>query len=745
MMTRLLALLSLAAAGTLQAQERRVSGSVRSEADSGAVAAALVTVPGTIIQVRTDSSGRFEFTRPFPGGFRLIVSALGFLPDTVAVTAETDSILASLVPSAVQLAPVEVESEASVARSRFEDLAQLSTITLSATELRRVPTVMEPDVIRAIQLLPGTVAKNDFSIGFNVRGGEDDQNLIQVDGITVFNPSHMAGLFSTFDADAVGRTDFLTGGFPAGYSGRLSSVLDIGIRDGDSTRIRASSLISLLSSKLMFEGPIRNGTSFLLTARRTYMDVVARTIKRNLPYYFTDLLGKVSTRGPNDGRITFTGYWGRDALNLKLVDSTESSDRVDLAFNWGNRLAGVTWQLPLESARLRTRASVSNYTTTLGLLPDLIRYDNAALLLSGSSALAFNPWTGHQVEVGAGIEQYAMRLDLVSPAIGTSLMHSRYRTTVASAFIDEQWSAHRKLLVRPGVRVEHVPQAGFTGISPRVAVKYFLSTTLALTASAGRYYQPVHSIRDQEFPITIFESWISADRNVPVGRADHAVLGIEKWMYRDIQLTLEGYHKRYKNLASPNPVQDLRRQGDEFDPATGTASGVDFLLRRHAGAIRGWIAYTFVKTSRTTGDLTYPPSHDRRHTFNVVFEAPGPLHSRLTVRWGYGSPLPYTEFVGQWEHRRYNPVTHVFDDTNDEPIAGPRNGARYPHYTRLDAGMRWSFRKWGVQWEPYFQVVNVYNRRNVFLYFFDFEAIPPTRTGLSQLPILPTFGVEIRL
>src|SRR6185436_8417182 len=149
---------------------------------------------------------------------------------------------------------------------------------------------------------------------------------IQVDGIPVFNPSHLAGLFSTFDADAVSRTDFLTGGFPAGYSGRLSSVLDIGIRSGDSTRLRGSSQISLLSSKLLLEGPLPKRGSFLITGRRTYMDaVVSAFTKYSLPYYFSDVLGKVSFP-TGAGSLALTGYWGRDALNLNLVDSTVSSE-----------------------------------------------------------------------------------------------------------------------------------------------------------------------------------------------------------------------------------------------------------------------------------------------------------------------------------------------------------------------------------------------------------------------------------
>src|SRR4029079_12801980 len=154
-------------------------------------------------------------------------------PDTVFLPADRDSLVVYLGRSAIPLAGVVVEGADNPARTRFEEMAQLSTVTLSSTELRRVPAVLEPDVLRAIQLLPGTVARSDFSAGYNVRGGESDQNLVQMDGIPVFNPSHLGGAFSTFDPDAISRTEFLTGGFPASYSGRLSSVLDIGVRPGD--------------------------------------------------------------------------------------------------------------------------------------------------------------------------------------------------------------------------------------------------------------------------------------------------------------------------------------------------------------------------------------------------------------------------------------------------------------------------------------------------------------------------------
>jgi hypothetical protein len=742
-----LATLLAAVAHPASAQERVVRGRVLELRDSSAVLQVLVEILGTRVRAFTDSTGAFVL-RGAPARDLLITGrAPAFRPDTAFVPFNRDTLTLYLPRLVLQLEPVEVRGEPQVApRVRFEDIAQPSVISMTGEEMRAAaPSLLEPDVIRTVQLLPGTVAKNDYSIGYNVRGGEADQNLVLLDGVTVFNPSHLGGLFSTFDADAIGQTEFLTGGFPAGYSGRLSSVLDIGIRPGDTTRVHGAAGISLLSSKLLLEGPLPGRTSWLTSVRRTYLDaVVSAFTKEVLPYYFTDALSKLQVPTRGGGYVSLTGYWGRDALDFPLVDSSAARDPVNLVFDWGNAILGLTWRQPLGASHLETRASVSDFSSTLGLLPNLARFDNDASVWSGQ--LAFEPGLGprHVTRLGAGVEHYAMHYAVSSPTLNTTFFTARYVPTVWSSYVDEQWTPARRLRLRPGLRVEHIPEAGFTGLSPRIAYKVFLTPDFALTGSAGRYYQPIHSIRDQELPITIYEFWIGADQHVPVARSDHLVLGFEGWVNPTLQFTLEGYKKTFDNLVTPNPAQDLRVEGDEFIPASGDAWGFDALLRRHLGRVTGWIAYSFTKATREAAGVTYPPAHDRRHTLNVVLQAPGPLGSAMSLRWGYGSPLPYTGWLGQWDHRFYSAIENQFVEYLAEPISGPINGERYPPYSRLDVGFRWSFKKWGARWEPYLQAVNLFNRQNVFFYFFDYGAAPPTRTGVSQLPILPTFGLEVR-
>jgi hypothetical protein len=297
-----------------------------------------------------------------------------------------------------------------------------------------------------------------------------------------------------------------------------------------------------------------------------------------------------------------------------------------------------------------------------------------------------------------------------------------------------------------------VAAASFTGVAPRVALKLFLTPDRAITASAGRYHQAIESQRDQEMPISIYEFWVGANDKIPVAHSDQIVLGFEQWMRGVDQLSVETYYKSFRDLVSPRPGFSLLESpapvlgvdaGTQFMPVDGSAYGLDVLLRRHVGKVNGWIAYSFVKAVRQSEGTEYPPSHDRRHTLNVVLQTPGPLGSEMGVRWGFGSSLPYTATVGQWDHREYRISDNSFAGGETEPIGGPQNGARYPHYSRFDVGLHWQKRGWGMLLEPYVDVVNLYNRKNVFTYFIDSSRFQRDKMiAVYQLPILASFGLE---
>ncbi len=755
----------MANVGLAEAQQlRHVSGRVVSGADGTPVIRALVRGLGFLDRANTNHTGFFTLDRVPRRQVRLVVEATGFVTDTVTATQGQSELTIVLHRQALELAPVVVTADAPAppGRLRFDSTTQTSAITIQAADIVNIPGMFEPDVIRAVQLLPGTIAKNDYSITYNVRGGEGDQNLVRLDGVTVFNPSHLGGLFSTFDVNAVDRVDFFTGGFPASYPGRLSSVLDISLKDGRRDGLHGGGRASLLSSNLLLEGPLGPAT-FLLGARRTYADaVVAAFTRHTMPYYFTDAVAKLHLPFRSGGSLALTGYWSQDDLDVNVVSEIDESDPtgelrtpIDMVFNWGNRLAGLTWRQPFSGGVVETRASVTEFFTTFAIMPDLARWDNNVRLLSASSDITMVPWNHHQLHVGAGVERYDMTYDLLSPLFEFGgqpgnygglmpLFNTNYQPTIWSVHADDEWSVFSRLKVRPGVRLEHVPEATFTGVAPRVSFKLNLTHDRAVIGSAGRYHQAVHSIRDQELPITVYEFWIGANEFVPVAQSDHAVLGYEQWFGTGFQLNVEGYRKTFRNLVIPNSAQSLRDVGNQYRAMEGESWGVDVLLRRHSGQIKGWVSYGFNKTVRRAGGESFPPAHDRRHTVNVVLRAPGPLGSEFGLRWGLGSPLPYTGLNGEWSHRTYRLSEHDFGSGETEPISTAINAERFPTYSRLDMGLRWQFDKWGIQWNPYLQVANAYNRQNVFIYVFDYGSRPATRAGASQVPLFPTFGIEFK-
>ncbi len=759
--------LALNARESVAQQIRAVDGIVSSVADTTPLAGVRVRALETASQTETNADGRFALANLPMTAIHLVFERIGVMTDTVEVAPGTYSVSVFLQPQAVRVSPL-VAQGAMPARQRFEALAQTSTTSLDPIDLENAPMPLEPDVGRVAQLLPGTVAKNDYSVGINVRGGESDQNLIRLDGITVFNPFHLGGLFSTFDVSSVERVDLITGGFPARYGGRLSSVMDVELRRGSRTQVGLHGAVSPLATRVLVDGPISGtGATFLIGGRRTYADALAEAFWNNpLDYYFADGLAKL-TVPVGSGRISATGYWGRDALDLPWVDSEPGRDGVDFAYSWGNRLAGLTWLQPIGAAALESHFDISEFSARFGLVPGQFNALNSVHQVAARTALAFPLAEQNDVQLGAGIEDYRIGYESSNASLSVEVpdgvwvdgqripydfgevvlsspgLNLKYRPRIWFAYLDDHWRPVSPLILRLGLRVEHLDGgAGFTGLSPRLGVKAFVTNDLALTGSVGRYHQPIHSIRDQEIPITVFDFWIGADDLTPVARSDQVVLGFERWFGHDVSLGLEAYAKTYDNLPLRNYEDDPRAPGDEFLIATGSAWGFDLLVRRHRGTVRGWIAYSYATVTREVGDESFPPAHDRRHTVNIVLQAPGPLGSAMNVRWGYGSGLPYTGIVGQWVHREYNAELHLFERPREEGVGTTINGERYPHYSRLDVGFRWQFAWLNGLWQPYVNIVNVYNRRNVFAYTFDYGAVPPTRSGWSQLPFFPTVGVE---
>jgi hypothetical protein len=727
------------------------------EANSASpVGAATVVLRGTRVGTVTSDDGRFVLGGLPVGDVRVVVGRLGYRTDTLSVTirrGDTTRIAVALQPSTAQLQAVKVAA-AATEREQFRLSGSPGVVSVRGETLKRVPVIGEPDVLRVVQLLPGVVATNDFTAGYNVRGGESDQNLVLLDGFPIYNPFHLGGLFGTFIDETVAEFELLPGGFPARYGSRLSSVLSVVPKAEARPGVHGAASVSVLASTLALGGTVRGTTSWNVAARRTYADrFVALLSERQLPYYFTDMQAHVRHQLPNGGTLSATAYRGKDVLDASLAafgDSTQAGGG-DILFDWGNSLLGVAYTQPLgarwggDSTRVMQRLSWTGFGTTLDLGSGSFRFVNR---LSDARAWGeVTRWRGaHETLVGYEWSGLRTRYDVTAAAATDPILAVGQRPSAASVYVDHTVRRSR-LVARAGLRGETVTGTGWAGLSPRLSLKWFANPDRAFTVAAGSTTQWTPALRNEQAPIRIFDFWLTADRNTPVARAWQGSAGGEQWFGGTRFVRLEGWVKRYHDLPSSNLFNDPDLLGDEFIVTTGQSYGADLLVRQlESQRLSGWIAYSYAVNWRTGADGRFAPVQDRRHNLNVVTSyRPGGVWS-YGARLGVGSGTPFTDVVGQLVRRRYDPLSNSFTTGNQdvvrEPIGGIRNGARFPLFQRLDLSITRT--KPGKRtWAPYLSLVNAYNARNVFTYFFDYSDNPPTRTAISQFPFIPTAGVTV--
>ncbi len=707
----------------------------------------------------SDEFGRFEI-RNVPVGLRTIrVRGSGYqsAEEQVDIRAsQTAEIVVELVRDPTRLAEIRTRARPRE-REEFERQPQVSRVTVSGETVARLPVIGEPDVLRVVQLLPGVVAKNDFTAGYNVRGGESDQNLVLLDGIPVYNPFHLGGLFGTFIDETVGDFQLLAGGFPASLGGRLSSVLDVTPKVEPRQGLHGGGGVSVLASNLMLGGTLPDGrTSWSIAGRRTYADKFVDLFSTStLPYHFQDGQMTVRRALARGGALSFTAYAGTDILDADIADfgDSTSAGAGHFLFQWGNRLAGLSLRQPLGGGRWLTgdsavfvqRLSWTGFRTHLDLGEGSLVFRNAIGEWRATGSLERQKGRATSL-FGYEYSQHAVRYAADAEEAGTPLFALNQNPAALSLFGDFTWRAGTALLLRAGLREEQVTGTGWRGLSPRVSARWYVTPDLAVTAAVGQYTQWMHALRNDDAPIRIFDFWIGSDRFVDVSTARQAVLGVERWLGTARFARIEGYHKRFQRLPEPDPTDDPAVRGDEFLRVDGDSYGVDVFLRQlESKRVAGWIAYGYGVSKRRREGEGYFPVHDRRHNLNTVATYRMTDKYTFGARLGFGTGLPYTTIVGQIVRRVYDAGSNTWDtgvlDRFREPVGGNRNAARYPQFQRLDLSVTRASQWRGVTWMPYLSLVNTSNARNVFTYVFDYTDNPPTRTALSQFPLIPTIGL----
>ncbi len=727
--------------------------------------------------VSTDQAGYFRVEPLEVGRYRLEFLRLGYYPVEREVEIEAGARIrvdVELRARAITLEGIRVEGERDRTRVRFLEEAGVTTREITADQLRLLPGLAESDPVRAIEFLPGVVAPTDFSASFNVRGGSADQNLILLDGFPLFNPFHLGGVFSVFNADLVERVELSSGGFPAEFGGRVSSVLQVESNPGPG-EFRVDGGVSLLAARAAVSGGLSDGIQdrlglrdgrYRVAARRSYVDQLLRPVA-TVPYAITDLQGIFRGWGEGGSRWTVTAYSGRDVLDLGRIDADDFPLRVDL--DWGNQLLGAGWFRPLEGgANLEGRVGITRFSTGLRF-PDFddSRFESRIrqITLSGSGQLPVGgAWT---LKSGGSAEHF--RWGNLAETGGTTFADDVGGGWNTAAFAQATWRRPGAWIIEPGLRVE-----GWSGDdgarvvepSPRFSVKrFFAGGEAALKASVGRYVQFLHSVRDEELPLGI-DLWVTAGEDISHVVSDQAQLGIEAFPGQGWLVALDGYYRKFDGVVTTNLASNPNDPADDLLSGRGRSFGVDLFVERTVGRVDGSLSVSWLKADRTFPDfisgredrpeITFSPIFDRRLDADLVLRFPLPRDWEGGMRWHVGSGIPYTRPLAAYAPFGPRQTKNgslrwlglegpsADDDAAVAILLGPRNAERYPVYQRLDVSARKDYhREWG-RISPYVDILNVYNRSNVLFYFYDFRADPPQRTGLSMFPFLPTLGVEVR-
>jgi hypothetical protein len=732
-----------------------ISGSVRSKATGESVIRATVAVSGMNIGVTTNDYGFYSLTLP-DGKYMLVISAVGRQNETVEVDLKENMQLSTLLKEqGVQLQDVTVTA---AVRGRSLRSAQMGVEHITTKEIKSVPALFgEQDVLKTLQFLPGVNAAAEGNSGLNVRGGSTDQNLILLDEAPVYNAYHLLGFFSTFNPDAVKDVTLYKGDMPAQYGGRLSSVVDVRMNEGNNQETHVTGGVGLISAKLDVEGPIeKDKSSFLFTARRTYLDAFLRlskdsTVNKN-SLYFYDLNGKLNFTLSDRDRLYISGYYGKDDMS--------SADIFGLS--WGNTTATVRWNHTF-GPRLFSNTSLiySNYNYDIAFFNGG-NFTVNSVLRDFNLKEEFQYYLNPRNTIRFGINSIDHRLSpgVVNGNNGNSEINDtsfqvRYGWENA-VYLSNDWKASNRLNISYGFRGElfsafgkgnyyNVDPAGTiidtlhntnggiikTYFNPefRLAFSYQVDPTTSIKASYAGNTQNIHLLSPGSIGNPT-DRYVLSNNMIRPETSDQVSLGYYKNLRDDkYELTVETYYKALNHQIDYRDGADLHTNDHietELLYGKGRAYGIEWLLRKKTGRLTGWIGYTLSKTERKidgiNDDQWYNATQDRTHDISIVAMYKLNQKWNLSANWVYYTGNPISLPSGKYKA-----------DGRTIYYYSERNGYRMPSYHRLDlsAAVQLKQRR-KFSSELAFGVYNAYARNNAYLITFRDNPDNPNQTQALQ-------------
>ncbi len=727
----------------------------------------------------------------------LSFSYIGYESQIRGIFLDRDITLNVPLSSSFELDAIEIIAEDS---RKIEDETQMSAIEVPVQQIKKMPAFLgEVDVLKTLQLLPGVQSGGEGQTGLYVRGGSPDQNLILLDGVPVYNANHLFGFFSVFNADAIKDVKLTKGGFPARYGGRLSSVLEINMKEGNKQSFHGSGSVGIISSKLALEGPIiKDKASFMVSGRRTYIDLLARPLislalrengtRGKLGYYFYDLNAKVNYTISDKDRIYLSAYLGDDRFYVDLTEDFDESDgeiysdQIRSNLGWGNLTTALRWNhLWNQKLFSNVTATYSKYLfNTLAAvasesrIDDVIsdRFEYAADYNSGIKDLALRvdfdylPNPNHFIKFGGNAIRHSFDpglFNLTAESIDDGVKTFEVDTVLGqrtidaieyNAFIEDDFKITPKLKINAGLHFSgfDVNDVHFTSLQPRLSIRQLFKNDLALKASFATMRQYVQFLTNENIGLP-WDQWLPTTERVIPQDAWQAALGFAKTIDNKYELSVEAYYKEMQNLIAYKEgasLFTLENWEDQVSQGEGESYGAEFFVQKKKGRLTGWLGYTLSWSNRRFDDRNigewYPYKFDRRHDVSIVavYELYKDCNVSATWVYGTGNAITFAE--------SRIPVLDlgIFGyDVDPVDIYKSRNNKRMGAYHRLDVNI--DFIKQKKKYKRIWSIgaYNAYSRKNPFFLNLETDRVlqddgsSRSETVLRQyslFPIIPSIS-----
>lgn len=754
-----------------------VSGTVFEEGTREALVGVNVYLDSRTVGTSTNAYGFYSITLPAADSMELVFSSVGYQTKRLKLNQQTNHGLNVELQPALEIEEVEVYGNLPKQSSRS---AQMSVMEIPVAQIKSIPALLgEKDALKVVQLMPGVQKGSEGSSGLYVRGGGPDQNLVLLDDATVYNVYHLFGFFSLFNGDAIKSIELTKGGFPARYGGRLSSVLDIHMRDGSKEQLCGEVGIGLLSSRAVIEGPIVKGkASFLVSARRTYIDALVKPFMpsdNRVGYFFYDINAKANWEINARNKVFLSGYFGKDDLSFAYADIGESG------LYWNNATTTLRWNrifsnslfsnlsLILSSYRFNVfeqhRDGASRYTLSSrsGIQNQGLKYD-----------FTWYPASSHTVRFGLSSIRH-----LFTPSVfilkdtywGTDITDVNSVSAFESGiYAEDEFQLMGIGVINLGARLSHYLNNGtsFQRLEPRVSGSLFVGSSTSLKFSYAAMNQYLHLLTSTGTTMPT-DLWVPAGSVAPPQECWQVAFGVAHDLPKfSSALSIESYYKRTDNVIAyregasflvidnPESAKDYSWE-ENITSGAGWSYGVEMLLHRKRGRLSGWAGYTLSWTQHQFDELNkgepFYARYDRRHDISLVGIYSISSGVTLSGTWVYGTGNAVTMPIGTMLAVEHFPPAQGSYNTQTRDTFGPRNGFRMSPFHRLDLGVQFSKKKPNYTriWE--FSVYNAYNRMNPFAYFAEFESRErkdgSTEGGIvlkqiSLFPVVPSVSWSIK-